>query len=64
LLKKCWEEGVVFVPGESFYPEFEGEAGGRKGTNTIRLNFVSEGVERIEKGVEILARVLKAELGS
>lgn len=53
LLGRCMERGVVFVPGASFHPRGGGE-------NTLRLNFVSAGEEKIRAGVRILADTLGA----
>ena len=51
LLKQAVERNVVFVPGESFYPN-----GG--GHNTLRLNYSHDEPERIREGIGRLARVL------
>jgi 2-aminoadipate transaminase len=51
LLKQAMERNVVFVPGESFYPN----GGGR---NTLRLNYSHDKPERIREGIERLGRVL------
>ncbi|KAI9021891.1 pyridoxal phosphate-dependent transferase [Hyaloraphidium curvatum] len=56
LLDACWDQGLAFVPGDTFFAD-TGTGPARK--NTIRLNFVSEGEDRIREGVAILARVLK-----
>ncbi|MBA2396565.1 MAG: PLP-dependent aminotransferase family protein [Ktedonobacteraceae bacterium] len=52
LLKQALERNVVFVPGESFYPN-----GG--GQNTMRLNYSHDESERIREGIGRLARVLR-----
>ena len=43
------ERGVVAIPGKYF---------GNNGKNHIRLTFVSETKERIEKGIQILGEEL------
>ena len=55
LLKQAVERNVVFVPGESFYPN----GGGR---NTLRLNYSHDEPERIREGIGRLARVLRKSL--
>ena len=52
LLPAAMERGVVYVPGENFYP-------GGGGENTLRLNFVSAREAEIERGVATLARVFR-----
>ncbi|MGI6200408.1 MAG: PLP-dependent aminotransferase family protein [Christensenellales bacterium] len=52
ILKKSSARNVAFVPGTSFFPQ-----GGH--TNTMRLNFSASTPERIERGIEILADVIK-----
>ncbi|HVU87157.1 MAG TPA: PLP-dependent aminotransferase family protein [Pirellulales bacterium] len=49
------EEGVLYVPGEYFYcdPARYG------GANTIRLCYAVQPVERIERGIEALARAIR-----
>ncbi|MBV9710548.1 MAG: PLP-dependent aminotransferase family protein, partial [Ktedonobacteraceae bacterium] len=51
LLRQAVERNVVFVPGESFYPN----GGGR---NTLRLNYSHDEPERIREGIRRLGRVL------
>jgi 2-aminoadipate transaminase len=48
------EEGVLYVPGEYFYPDPQRNAG----TNMIRLCYGVQSVERIRRGVEALARAI------
>ncbi len=52
LLQKAIEKGVVFVPGDAFYPNGGGE-------NTARLNFSYPSVEEIREGVKRLAEAVK-----
>ncbi len=49
LLKICIDKGVAFVPGKCFYL-------GGVGPPAMRLNFSKEPEEKIEKGMELLAR--------
>ena len=51
LLRQAVERNVVFVPGESFYPN-----GGVH--NTLRLNYSHDKPERISEGIGRLGRVL------
>ena len=55
ILKKCLEQKVAFVPGESFFP-----VSGQK--NTLRLNFSSMPETRIIEGIQRLAAVLRSEM--
>ena len=57
LLKKCYEKGVVFSPGDVFY------ADGR-GSNTFRLGFSRLKEADILKGIKIIGDTLKNEIGS
>ena len=52
LFKIAIEEGVAFVPGESFFTN-------NAPKNTMRLNFTNSTPEQIEEGFERLARALK-----
>ena len=52
LLQKAIEKGVVFVPGDSFYPNGGGE-------NTMRLNFSYPSPEEIREGVRRIAEAIK-----
>ena len=51
LLKHAMARGIMFVPGAGFHPD-------RRGSNTLRLNFVSASPEKIEAGVRILGQVI------
>ena len=55
VLKQAAGEKVAFVPGSPFF------ASGR-GHNTMRLNFSFQPEEKIEKGIEILGRIVKENL--
>ena len=50
------ERGVLYVPGEYFYPG-EGEPVSR---NTIRLSFGGQSADRIRVGIEGLARAIES----
>ncbi|MGG2063239.1 PLP-dependent aminotransferase family protein [Bacillus sp. S14(2024)] len=57
LLKKCYEKGVVFSPGDVFYTD-------EKGSNTFRLGFSRLKEADILKGIKIIGDTLKNENGS
>ena len=52
LLAKAIERGVAFVPGAPFFA-------GAPRRNTLRLTFVTHGVDAIERGVATLAAALR-----
>lgn len=52
ILEECLERKIAFVPGGSFYPNKNRE-------NTFRLNYSNMSEERIEKGMQIIADVLR-----
>jgi 2-aminoadipate transaminase len=52
LFKQCVDEGAAYVPGTHFYPE-----GGNE--NTIRLNFSMPSPPQIDKGMDILKKVIE-----
>ncbi|MEH7464059.1 PLP-dependent aminotransferase family protein [Bacillus thuringiensis] len=54
LLKKCYQKGVVFSPGDVFYTD-----GG--GSNTFRLGFSRLKEEDIVHGIKIIGDILKNE---
>ena len=49
------EEGVLYVPGEYFYPDPARDGG----TNTIRLCYAVQSADRIRSGIEALARAIR-----
>ncbi len=57
LLVECAAQGVVFVPGGSFFPN-----GGHE--NTLRLNFSNMPEERIAEGIRRIGVVLRARLSA
>lgn len=57
LLPKAVEAGAAFVPGAAFYAS-EPQA------DTLRLSFVTLTPEQIERGVQVLAKVLREELAA
>jgi len=50
--KEAIDQNVAYIQGQVFYPAGDG-------LNTLRLNFSSETLERIETGVKALAQVFK-----
>jgi 2-aminoadipate transaminase len=54
LLEAAQTAGVTYLPGTNFSPE-------GKGSNYLRLSFAYLSPEKIREGIEVLARVLKAE---
>ncbi|PEA54931.1 GntR family transcriptional regulator [Bacillus pseudomycoides] len=54
LLKKCYQKGVVFSPGDVFYTD-------RRGSNTFRLGFSRLKEEDILNGIKIIGDTLKNE---
>jgi len=52
LIGECIERGVAFVPGRSFFTDDDGE-------HCIRMNFSNSDPETIERGVKIMAGVIK-----
>ncbi|MGG0240321.1 PLP-dependent aminotransferase family protein [Bacillus rhizoplanae] len=57
LLKKCYEKGVVFSPGDVFYTD-------GRGSNAFRLGFSRLKEADILKGIKIIGDTLKNENGS
>ena len=53
---KAVDNGVAYVPGKFFYTDTN------EGIETMRLNFTNIDEETIEKGIRILAEVLKKEI--
>ena len=53
LLPLALEEGVIFAPGNSFFPDRLG------GENYLRLNFVAQSPEQIEEGMKRLGKAVK-----
>lgn len=53
LLAEAARQGVAIAPGESFYPDGEGES-------TLRLNFTLPTVDEIDEGIARLARAIDA----
>jgi 2-aminoadipate transaminase len=52
VLEKCLEQKVAFVPGGSFFPNENRE-------NTFRINYSNMPEDRIEKGLRIIAEVVR-----
>lgn len=55
MLAMALEKKVAYVPGTGFYPD-------RRGTNCMRLSFSYVDEPTIEKGISVLAEVIKREL--
>jgi GntR family transcriptional regulator/MocR family aminotransferase len=53
LLPLALEEGVVFAPGNEFFP------GGSGGRNWLRLNFVAQASDQIEEGMKRLSKAIQ-----
>jgi 2-aminoadipate transaminase len=51
------DAGVAYVAGEFFHPDGSGK-------NTMRMNFSFMTEEKITEGVQLLARLLRAETGA
>jgi 2-aminoadipate transaminase len=58
LFEQAMQEGVLYVPGEYFYPN-EGQPVAK---NTIRLSFGMQPCERIHEGMAALARAIERSL--
>ncbi|MEM4018576.1 MAG: aminotransferase, partial [Sulfolobales archaeon] len=56
MLPEAVDEGVVYVPGASFFVD-------ESGKNTMRLNFSYPSVDEIKTGVGILGRLVKKKVG-
>jgi DNA-binding transcriptional MocR family regulator len=52
LLEKCYEDGVVFLPGDIFYVD-------GKGGNTLRLGFSRINTKEMERGLQIIGKNIK-----
>lgn len=53
LLPAAYKEGVVFAPGNSFFPD------NSEGRSCLRLNFASHSLEEIEEGIKRLGRAFQ-----
>lgn len=56
LLEKCYQQGVVFSPGDVFYTD-------KGGKNTLRLGFSRLNEREIIKGMKIIGATLKDQFG-
>jgi len=52
LLNKCYEKGVIFMPGDIFFIDNNGD-------NTLRLGFSRLSFENIENGIKIIGDCVK-----
>ena len=53
MLDEAINHGVIYVPGEDFYPD-------ESGKNTMRLNYTYPTVNEIKSGIRILGKVIKS----
>lgn len=53
LLAKCYDKGVIFMPGDIFYVN-------EKGEDTLRLGFSRLSFEEIEKGIKIIGESINS----
>jgi DNA-binding transcriptional MocR family regulator len=51
LLEKCYEKGVIFLPGDVFYTD-------NSGTDTLRLGFSRLSNKDLEKGLKIIGECI------
>ena len=56
MLAEALEHGVIYAPGDSFYPD------GKRGRNSMRLNFSYESPENINEAIRRLAEVVEDRL--
>ena len=52
VLEKCYQKGVIFMPGDLFFTD-------GKGHNTFRLGFSRLSLDDIEKGIQIIGETIK-----
>ena len=52
VLKRCYNRGVIFTPGDIFYTEAQVK-------NTLRLGFSRVSTEEIEEGFKVIGEVIK-----
>ncbi len=53
ILLRAMDNGVIFMPGESFYPS-------REDVRSMRLNFTNMSEKDIERGIKILGEIIKS----
>ena len=56
MLAEALDHGVIYAPGDSFFPD------GKRGRNSMRLNFSYESPENIDEAVRRLAEVIEDRL--
>ena len=56
MLAEALDHGVIYAPGDSFYPD------GKRGRNSMRLNFSYESPENINEAIRRLAEVIEDRL--
>lgn len=52
-MERCYEKGVIFMPGDIFYVN-------EKGKDTLRLGFSRLSFEEIEKGIKIIGESINS----
>jgi DNA-binding transcriptional MocR family regulator len=52
LLEKCYEDGVVFLPGDIFFVD-------GSGSDTLRLGFSRVNSKDMERGLQIIGKNIK-----
>ena len=56
LLNLCYEDGVLFMPGDLFYNNFKGESSLRLGFGRVSDDDIRIGIEIIGKNIEVLMK--------
>ena len=56
MLAEALDNGVIYAPGDSFFPD------GKRGRNSMRLNFSYESPENIREAIRRLAEVIENRL--
>ena len=56
MLAEALDHGVIYAPGDSFFPD------GKRGRNSMRLNFSYESPENIQEAIRRLAEVIEDRL--
>ena len=56
MLAEALDHGVIYAPGDSFFPD------GKRGRNSMRLNFSYESPENIEEAIRRLSEVIEDRL--
>ncbi len=64
LLNDCLQQGVAFLPGASFVPPGQHDAGSTSAQRSMRLNFSNAETQQVEEGLALLARLLRMTMRS